>query len=80
MEIKFKTKFDLGQKAVVFNKSKKKLQEIEISEVQFEIGISGTQLDINEIETSIWYRDKTTFELFKEQDLYTSRDEFIAQL
>lgn len=71
MKLTIETKFDLGQTAVAFNTSKKKLQDIEIVEVQF---------DTDGINTGIWYRDKSTQVLFREQELYTSRDEFIAQL
>lgn len=71
MKLTIETKFDLGQTAVAFNTSKKKLQDIEIVEVQF---------DTDGINTYIWYRDKSTRELFREKDLYTSRDEFIEQL
>lgn len=71
MKLTIETKFDLGQKAVAFNTSKKKLQNIEIVEIQFDTDVTST---------SIWYRDKSTQGLFREQELYTSRDEFIAQL
>lgn len=71
MKLTIETKFDIGQTAVAFNTSKKKLQNIEIIEVQF---------DTDGINSYIWYRDKSTQGLFREQELYTSRDEFIAQL
>lgn len=71
MEITIKTKFELGQTAVAFDVFKNKLLDIEICEVQF---------DTDGINSKIWYRDKETRQLFKEQDVYTSREEFIAQL
>lgn len=71
MKLTIETKFDLGQTAVAFNTSKNKLQDIEIVEIQF---------DTDGNNDYIWYRDKQTRDLFREKDLYTSRDEFIAQL
>lgn len=71
MKITIETKFDLGQKVIAFNTSRNKLQDIEIIEVQYDIDDNGHH---------IWYRDKETKQLFREQDLFTSRDEFIAQL
>lgn len=71
MKLTIETKFDLGQTAVAFNSSENKLKDIEIVEIQF---------DTDGINDYIWYRDKQTRDLFREKDLYTSRDEFIAQL
>ncbi len=71
MVITIKTKFELGQKAVALDVFKNKLLDIEICEVQF---------DTDGIDSKIWYRDKDTRKLFREQDVYTSREEFIAQL
>lgn len=71
MKLTIETKFDLGQTVVAFNTSRNKLQDIEIIEVQYDIDANGHY---------IWYRDKETRQLFREQDLFTSREEFIAQL
>lgn len=70
-EIKFTTKFELGQKAVAFNFTKRKLLEIEITEIHF---------NTDGINTSIWYKDGKTHSIYKEDDIYTSRDEFIEKL
>lgn len=71
MELTIETKFDLGQTAVAFNTSKNKLQYIEIIEVQF---------DTDGTNTDIWYRDKKTQSLFREQNVFPSREDFIAQI
>lgn len=71
MEITIKTKFDIGQTVITFNALQNKLQNIEIVEVQYDMDANGYH---------IWYRDKKTLGLFREQVLFTSREEFIAQL
>lgn len=70
-EITFKTKFDLGQTAVAFDSSSNKLQTIEIVEIQF---------DMDGCNSYVWYRDKHTRDLFRENNVFSSREEFIAQL
>lgn len=76
MEINVKSKFNLDQKVVAFDSGTKKLQNIEISEIQFDAHI----VDSDTLKIDVWYRDKKTFQLFKEEEIYTSREEFIAQL
>lgn len=71
MEIKIKTKYELGQEVVAYNPLEHKLNEIKISEIQFEIDKNGT---------SVWYRDNSTQELFREANLFPSREAFIANL
>lgn len=71
MEIKIKTKYELGQKVVTYNLFEHKLKEIEISEIQVDTDKEGN---------SIWYRDKSTQELFRENNIFDSREDFIAQL
>lgn len=71
MEITIKTKFDIGQTVITFNALQNKLRNIEIVEVQYDMDANGHH---------IWYRDKKTLGLFREQVLFTSREEFIAQL
>lgn len=70
-EITITTKYDIGQKAVAYDRLQHKLIEIEIDKINF---------STDGIDTVIFYRDGVTCGLYGEDELYTSREEFIAQL
>ena len=70
-EIKFTTKFELGQKAVAYDSLQHKLIDIEIDKINF---------STDGIDTIIFYRDGITLGIYREDEVYTSREEFIAQL
>lgn len=70
-EITFSTKYEIGQKAVAYDFIRRKLVDIEVSEIQF---------STEGINTSVWYKDGKTQCIYREDDIYISRDEFIENL
>lgn len=71
MEMTITTKFNIGQKVVAFDSTTLKLKDFEISEIHFYADLK---------KTSTWYRDGKTRDIFKEADIFVSREEFINQL
>lgn len=68
-EITFKTKFDLGQSIVKFDASRNKLIPFVVTKISFDCSKDGV---------SIWYHGETL--MASENDCYSSREDFIAQL
>lgn len=70
-EITFSTKYEIGRKAVAYDFIRRKLVDIEVTEIQF---------STDGINTVVWYKDKGTNGIYREEDTYDSREEFIAKL
>lgn len=68
-EFKFNTMYDIGEAVVGFDSSNRKLVEFEIREISF---------DVSSKSVSIWYRGQS--HIFRETDVYRSKEEFIESL
>lgn len=71
MEIKIKTKFNVGDTALRFNPSTNKLEEFVVNNITVQVYSEGTY---------IGYHTKDSYTYTKEADLFASKEEFIAQL
>ena len=70
MEITFKTKFDLGDKAFYYSPSTRRIEEFNVEKIHFVV--DGE-------ETIITY-SSGSFDFKDEEDLFRSKEEFIDSL